>query len=173
MRPAPFFSIRLSDLTACACLFVVYQVLLADPVGSVFTNYFRTGELGEGKKFLVEGVGKNNIPGCLDMSVVDDVLPVTDCDAFKMCYKLAKTEGIFVGGSAGLNVHAAVELAKTVEGPATIVTLLCDLGVKYLSKVYNCDWLEENELDLEQDTPSTEDVKSEKSSSPDSSPRAR
>jgi hypothetical protein len=108
----------------------VRQVLLADPDGSVFTTYFRTGELGGGRPFLVEGVGKSDIPGCLNLSVVDDVIPVTDSDAFDMCYKLAQKEGIFVGGSAGLNVHAACQLASTLEGPATVVTLLCDLGVK-------------------------------------------
>eukprot|EP00035_Acanthoeca_spectabilis_P009490 m.168140 g.168140 ORF g.168140 m.168140 type:complete len:445 (+) comp14741_c0_seq15:248-1582(+) len=122
------------------------KVLLADPVGSVFTNYFRTGELGVGRKFLVEGVGKENIPGCLNISVVDDVIPVSDEDAFKMCYKLAHSEGVFVGGSAGLNVHAAVEVAKSLKGPATVVTLLCDLGVKYLSKIYSDEWLEKNGL---------------------------
>lgn len=122
------------------------RVYLADPVGSVFTNYFRTGELGIGRKFLVEGVGKENIPGCLNFDVVDDVIPVSDSDAFAMCKTLARSEGLFVGGSAGLNVHAAVQLANTLEGPATIVTLLCDTGVKYLSKVFNESWLAENHV---------------------------
>ena len=120
------------------------QIVLADPVGSVFTNYFRTGELGEGKSFLVEGVGKANIPGAMNFDIINAVIPVNDTDAFTMCKRLARTEGIFVGGSAGLNVHAAVELANRVERPATIVTLLCDIGIKYLSKVYNDAWLEEN-----------------------------
>lgn len=139
------------------------NIVLADPVGSVFTNYFRTGEIGVGEKFLVEGVGKANLPGCLDMSIVDDVIPVADRDAFKMCYKLAECEGVMVGGSAGLNVHAACELAKTLEGPATVVTILCDLGVKYLSKVYSAEWLRENNIDVT----TTEDA------SPESSPRER
>jgi len=122
------------------------KLVLADPVGSVFTNYFQTGELGQGKKFLVEGVGKEAIPGCMKFDLVDSVVPVTDKDAFAMCKKLAQREGIFVGGSAGLNVHAAVELANKVEGPATIVTLLCDNGVKYLSKVFNDEWLQDNNV---------------------------
>ena len=91
------------------------QVVLADPVGSVFTNYFKTGELGEGKSFLVEGVGKANIPGAMNFNVIDDVIPVHDADAFTMCKKLARTEGIFVGGSAGLNVCL---FNKNVLGPA-------------------------------------------------------
>jgi cystathionine beta-synthase len=142
--------------------------MLADPVGSVFTNFFKTGELGEGVKFLVEGVGKGNIPGCLNMSIVDGVVPVADGDAFRMCYTLAQSEGIFVGGSAGLNVHAAIEVAKTLEGPATVVTLLCDLGVKYLSKIYSDDWLLENGIDC-----SAESVAGDDTSSSSNSPRER
>ena len=61
------------------------KVVLADPVGSIFTNYYRTGELGTPKKFLVEGVGKGSIPGAMNFKVVDDVLPVTDQEAFDMC----------------------------------------------------------------------------------------
>eukprot|EP00040_Diaphanoeca_grandis_P010804 m.55338 g.55338 ORF g.55338 m.55338 type:complete len:410 (-) comp22058_c1_seq1:253-1482(-) len=122
------------------------KMVLADPVGSVFTNFFKTGELGVGSKFLVEGVGKETIPGCLAINVVDEVLPVTDKDAFYMCKRLARSEGIFVGGSAGLNVHAAVELANAAEGPVTVVTILCDNGIKYLSKVFNDDWLKANNV---------------------------
>jgi len=122
------------------------KVVLADPVGSVFTNYFRTGELGQGEKFLVEGVGKESLPGCLDCSVVDEVLPVSDKDAFYMCKQLARQEGIFVGGSAGLNAHAAVQLANQSEEAITIVTILCDNGIKYLTKVYNDEWLQANNV---------------------------
>ena len=74
---------------------------IADPVGSVFTNYFKTGELGQQGKFLVEGVGKGNIPGAMDMSLIDDVFPVSDAEAFEMCFRLAREEGLCVGGSSG------------------------------------------------------------------------
>ena len=60
---------------------------------------------------------------------------MTDEEAFRMCHRLARTEGLLVGGSAGMNVHAAVELANSLEEPATIVTVLCDTGIKYLTKV--------------------------------------
>ena len=125
------------------------QCIMPDPDGSVITNVFRTGAVGQKGSWHIEGVGKGSIPGAMDLSVVDDVVTVSDADAFAMCGKLARSTGIVVGGSAGMNVHAAVELANQMEEPATIVTVLCDLGVKYLSKVYNDAWLEENGLLLD------------------------
>ena len=124
------------------------QVILADPVGSVFTNYFKDGEIGLPGKYLVEGVGKGSIPGAMDMNLVDAVLPVTDRDAFLTCSRLSREEGVCAGGSSGLNVFAALKFAEQIEtGPATVVTVMCDLGVKYMSKVYNPDWLLANKLE--------------------------
>ena len=132
------------------------RVVLADPVGSVFTHYHRTwdaatnaGELTKKGKFLVEGVGKGSIPGAIDFRVIDDVLPVTDAETFAMCRRLARSEGILAGGSGGMNVHAALRVAAKLAAdgrPATVVTVMPDCGIKYLSKVYNDDWLAENGL---------------------------
>ena len=72
----------------------------------------------------------------IDFKYIDDVVRVNDADAFAMCKQLASSEGILVGGSAGLNVFAAIRLAQEVEEPCTIVTILCDMGIKYLSKIY-------------------------------------
>merc|ERR1712080_217499 len=127
------------------------QCVLADPEGSIFYEYFMSHKMTEAKKFLVEGVGKGSIPGCMDFSVVDDVLQVTDQQAFTRCHQLARTEGLMVGGTAGLNVEAAIRIANSVEEPAVIVTVLCDLGVKYLSKVFNETWLNENNISMESD----------------------
>ena len=136
------------------------RVVLADPVGSVFTHYHRTfdaarntGELVKKGKFLVEGVGKGSIPGAIDFRVIDDVLPVADREAFAMCRRLARSEGILAGGSAGMNVHAALRVAAKLAAdgrPATVVTVMPDCGIKYLSKVYNDDWLAENGLLLDE-----------------------
>jgi cysteine synthase len=82
----------------------------------------------------------------MDLSVVDDVVAVNDAQAFGMCHRLAGSMGVLAGGSSGLNVHAALEVARSLEGPATVVTILCDSGVKYLSKIYNDSWLEKNGL---------------------------
>ena len=94
----------------------------------------------------MEGVGKGSIPGCMDFAVIDDVIQVRDEDAFATCHELAKKEGLMVGGSAGLNTFAAIQLANQLEEPGVIVTVLCDLGIKYLSKVFNKDWLKENKI---------------------------
>ena len=122
------------------------NVVLADPEGSIFAGYKANGKIGESKSFLVEGVGKNTIPGAMDFDVVDSTLTVTDKEAFAMCRNIARNPGLFVGGSSGLNVQAAAVIAEEKDEPMTIVTILCDLGVKYLSKVYNDDYLQENGL---------------------------
>lgn len=111
------------------------EIILPDPVGSIFKEYFDKGTHGPAESFLVEGVGKDTVPGALDISLVDQVIQVTDEEAFRMCHRLAQKEGMLVGGSAGMNVHAAVTLANSLDAPATIVTVLCDTGIKYLTKV--------------------------------------
>lgn len=122
------------------------QIVLADPVGSVFAPMFETGELVEQGKFLVEGVGKGNIPGNMDFTVVDSSIVITDDESFSTCHLLAQSEGILVGGSAGLNVCAAKKVAEDAPDGSVVVTLLCDNGVKYLSKVYNDEYLTDNSL---------------------------
>jgi len=122
------------------------KCVLADPYGSIFHEYFMSQNLVSPKKFLVEGVGKGSIPGCMDFSVVDDVVQVKDEDAFQTCHELARKEGLMVGGSAGLNTWAAIHIANQLEEPGVIVTVLCDLGIKYLSKVFNKAWLEQNKM---------------------------
>ena len=122
------------------------QTILADPVGSIFSNYFKTGKIGTPQKFLVEGVGKGSIPGCINFDLIDDICPVTDEQAFSMAWRLARTEGICPGGSAGLNLHAAIAHANTLKGPSTVVTVFPDSGAKYLSKVYSKSWLCANKL---------------------------
>ncbi|KAH8097632.1 hypothetical protein JL720_529 [Aureococcus anophagefferens] len=114
-------------------------IVLADPTGSVFKNYFKTGTLCAPKPFLVEGVGKNNIPGAMDFAVVDALVEVGDKDALKMCAKIARSTGLCVGGSSGLNVEACARLAEQSDEPLTIVTMLCDSGVKYLEDLQR-DW---------------------------------
>lgn len=82
----------------------------------------------------------------IDFNVIDSVVPTTDAEAFAACHKLAMTEGLLVGGSAGMNAAAALKLAGEQTEPAVIVTVLCDTGIKYLSKVFNPEWLEENNM---------------------------
>lgn len=124
------------------------EICLADPAGSIFSLYYKDKDPKKkyvsDKKFKVEGVGKNNIPKALHIEYMDRTIVVEDQDAFDMCHRLACEGGIFVGGSAGLNTFAAVKIAEESKTPATVVTILCDTGIKYLSKVYNDEWLTSN-----------------------------
>lgn len=122
------------------------QTLLPDPHGSIFYEHWKTGATVTPRSFKIEGIGKDSIPGCIDFSAIDAVHQLTDADAFDMCKHLAQTEGLLVGGSAGANCFSARQLARTIvgTGPATIVVVLCDHGIKYLSKIFNQDWRDAN-----------------------------
>ncbi len=115
------------------------QVVGADPAGSVYSG-------GTGRPYLVEGVGEDFWPDAYDRDIADRIIEVSDADSFAMTRRLAREEALLVGGSSGMAVHAAVqlahELAETPGGEdAVIVVLLPDSGRGYLTKVFNDDWL--------------------------------
>jgi len=121
------------------------QIIGVDPVGSVIAPFFHTGELVAGEPYQVEGLGNDKIPGNLDLDLVDDYVTVGDREAFVMARRLTREEGLFVGGSSGLLVHAAVALARELDDPdAMVVTLLCDWGEHYLSKLHDDAWMRSN-----------------------------
>lgn len=121
------------------------EIIGVDPMGSILRHYFETGEVGEGEPYKVEGLGSDKIPGALDMSVTDHWVTVRDARSFAMARRLCREEGLFAGGSSGLLVHAAVEIAREADDPdAVIVTMLCDWGEHYLTKLYDDDWMREN-----------------------------
>ena len=123
------------------------RVVAGDPVGSIYTEYARTHKKGEGQPYKVEGIGGDKIPTSLHFDVIDEWIFVSDKDAMAMARRLAKEEGLFVGGSTGVNVVSALEVARRLDDPkAYVVTVLADTGERYLSKVYNEEWLRENEL---------------------------
>lgn len=121
------------------------KVILADPQGSVYKAYFEGKEdyLSYKKPFKVEGAGKGTIVKAMNFDLLDDAISFNDENAIAMVQRLAKDEGLMVGGSAGGNVYAALEIAKKMEGPAKIVTVIPDSGFKYLSKIFNPMWLKE------------------------------
>ena len=123
------------------------RVIAPDPVGSIYAEYAASHRKGEGFPYKVEGVGGDKIPTSLHFDVVDEFVAVSDRDAFRMARRLTREEGLFVGGSTGLNVHVALELARRLDDPeALVVTVLCDTGERYLSKVYDDAWMRENQM---------------------------
>lgn len=121
------------------------RIIGVDPDGSMIAPFFNTGEHVEGHPYKVEGIGNDKIPGTLDLDVVDEFRTHGDGEAFRMARRVSREEGLFAGGSAGLLVHTAVEVAREIEDPdAFVVTLICDWGERYLSKTYDDDWMREN-----------------------------
>ncbi len=110
------------------------RVVGADPDGSIYSG-------GSGRPYLLEGVGQPTVPGSFDPTVPDEIIPVTDRDAVEMTRRLAREEGLLTGGSCGMAVVAALQVAAGLDSDALVVVLLPDTGRGYLSKVFDDDWL--------------------------------
>jgi cystathionine beta-synthase len=122
------------------------KVIAADPIGSSIKSFKDTGRLVESLPYLIEGVGQERIPGNLDLKLVDEIINVSDKEAFTMAKRLAREEGIFCGGSSGMNVVAALRVAKLLPADAVVVTIICDTGERYLTKHHSEEWLKQNQL---------------------------
>ncbi len=122
------------------------EVVGADPVGSILKHYKETGEIGEAHTYKIEGVGEDFIPGATDFGVVDRVISCDDWNGLNTARRLAREEAIFVGGSAGMAVWVALQVAKECGPDDLVVVLLPDTGERYLTKVHNDEWMRDNHL---------------------------
>lgn len=121
------------------------RIVAVDPAGSVLGNFFRTHELGKAVPYLVEGIGEDMVPKSIHFQYLDEFVEVADRESFLMARRLAKEEGLFVGGSSGSAVVGAIRwlAAKPIPEGSTVVVLLPDSGDRYLSKFYADDWMRE------------------------------
>ncbi len=123
------------------------RVISGDPVGSVYATFAKTGALSGSAPYKVEGIGGDEVPGNIWFDYIDEFRSVNDRTALLMARRLAREEGMLVGGSAGLNVALALEVARELDDPdALVVTILCDTGERYLSKVFSDEWMQENQM---------------------------
>jgi cysteine synthase len=122
------------------------KIALADPLGAALYDYYTTGELKAEGSSITEGIGQGRITANLEGAPVDIAYQVTDDEALPVVFDLAAHEGLLLGGSSGINVVGAIRLAKELGPGHTIVTVLCDSGSRYLSKLYNPEFLRSKNL---------------------------
>ncbi|WP_420547456.1 cysteine synthase A [Curvivirga sp.] len=122
------------------------QIGIADPGGAALYEYYKNGELKAEGTSITEGIGQGRITANLDGLEVDHPFRVTDAEALPIVFDLLKKEGLCLGGSSAVNVAGAMKLAKELGPGKTIVTILCDYGTRYQSKLYNPEFLKEQGL---------------------------
>ena len=120
------------------------KIIGVDPIGSLYREFFHTGNVGEAHPYVVEGIGEDIFPATMDFSVLDDIIQVTDRNCFVTARRLARHEGIFAGGSSGGAVWAALQLARSLSPDDYVVVFVPDTGRQYVSKLFNDEWMREN-----------------------------
>jgi cysteine synthase A len=117
------------------------KVVLADPMGSGLYSFVKTGNIVLEGSSVTEGIGNSRVTANLAGAPIDDAIQIDDTECIRVIYQLLRQDGLFMGGSVGINVGAAVALARQLGPGHTIVTVLCDSGTRYQSKLYNAEWL--------------------------------
>jgi len=120
------------------------EIVGVDPIGSVYYDFFKTGKVTEANTYLVEGFGEDFLPSTMDFDVVDEVIRVSDRECFLTARRLVREEGVLTGGSAGGAVCAAVKYAEKRGGELDVVVILPDSWTRYMSKIFDDDWMREN-----------------------------
>ncbi len=119
---------------------------LADPMGAALYSYFTTGELKSEGSSITEGIGQGRITGNLEGLEVDEPFQIPDSEGIPLCFQMLEEEGFCLGGSSGINVAGAKRLARKLGPGHTIVTILCDYGTRYQSKLFNPEFLRSKDL---------------------------
>jgi cysteine synthase len=122
------------------------RIGIADPGGASLYNYYANGELKAEGTSITEGIGQSRITANLEGVQVDDAWRIEDAEAVKILFALTREEGMCLGGSSGINIAGAIAMAREIGKGSTIVTVLCDYGNRYLSKLYNGAFLKEKGL---------------------------
>jgi cysteine synthase A len=122
------------------------KIVLADPMGSALYEFYKNGKLHSEGSSITEGIGQGRITANLEGIIVDDAYQIGDAEAVKIVYDLLEHEGICLGGSSGINIAGAIRLAKDLGPGHTIVTILCDGGSRYQSKLFNPAFMREKNL---------------------------
>jgi cystathionine beta-synthase len=132
------------------------KIIGVDPIGSLYYEFFKTGKVGKATTYVVEGIGEDFFPKTCDLSLLDDVIQVNDKDCMVWTRKLARQEAIFTGGSGGGCVWGALQVARQLDEKGLVVAFLPDTGMRYLSKIYNDEWMRDNRY-LEEEVALTAD----------------
>ena len=122
------------------------KIFLSDPYGSALYNYYKKDKLKAEGNSITEGIGQGRITENLKHLVIDDAVRINDKEALEMIFKLLKEEGLFLGGSSGINVCGAIKMAKDLGPGHNIITILCDSGQRYQSKIWNKSFLKSKNL---------------------------
>ncbi|MDJ0681478.1 MAG: cysteine synthase A [Xenococcaceae cyanobacterium MO_167.B52] len=125
------------------------KCIVADPMGSGLYSYVKTGEIKPEGSSITEGIGNSRITANMQDVPIDDAIQIDDQECIRVVYQLLRQDGLFMGGSVGINVGAAYALAKEMGPGHTIVTVLCDGGGRYQSRLYNPQWLAEKGLKID------------------------
>ncbi|RLB54625.1 MAG: cystathionine beta-synthase [Deltaproteobacteria bacterium] len=120
------------------------QLVGVDPVGSLYYDFVKTGRVTKPFTYKVEGIGEDFFPSTVDLDILDDIVRVDDKECFLMTRELVQKEGLYVGGSSGAAVAGAIKYAQQTKKKENIVVLICDSASKYISKIFNDDWMRDN-----------------------------
>lgn len=125
------------------------KCVVADPLGSALYSYVKTGELNVEGNSITEGIGNGRVTANMEGAPADDAIQIDDKEALRVVYQLLRKDGLLMGGSTGINVGAAVAIAKQLGPGHTIVTILCDSGSRYQSRIFNPEWLASKGLSVD------------------------